>query len=137
MKIYRKTTSGAELLSSGASVKSGSVFQIKYFAGEYKYGTIFSIDGNGYLTLHFPGSRSGEPVLNQGGEIALSESFELDDAPGFERFFFITSKEPFALFDVLGPGYEFAENTAQAKTRNLPLPDQFEQQSFLLLKEGL
>lgn len=137
MKIYRKTTRGAQLLSSGTSVKSGSVYQIKYFAAEYKYGTIFSIDGNSYLTPHFPGSRSGALVLDQGSEVALSESFQLDDAPGFERFFFITSKEPFDLFDVLEKGYELAENPVLAKTELLQLPEYFKQQTFILLKEGL
>lgn len=137
MKIYRKTTRGAQLLSSGTSVKSGSVYQIKYFAAEYKYGTIFSIDGNGYLTLHFPGSRSGALLLDQGSEEALSESFQLDNAPGFERFFFVTSMEPFNLFDVLEQGYELAENPVLAKTKLLQLPEYFKQQTFILLKEGL
>ncbi|MBN2441471.1 MAG: DUF4384 domain-containing protein [Spirochaetales bacterium] len=137
IKIFRKTQDGAELLSSGTTVKSNSSFQIKYFAANQKYGIIFSIDGSGYVTLHFPTSRNGSLLLDNGKEVALPESFRLDEAPGFERFFFVASKESFELNDVLEAGYQLAENPGKAKTHDLDLSKGFNQESFILLKEGL
>lgn len=136
IKIYRKTKEGAELLSSGVTAKRGDRFQIKYFAADQKYGIIFSIDGSGYITLHFPGSEHGSLLLDQGGEVALFESFKLDNAPGFERFFFVTSKKEFNIDQALNAGYRLAEDPEKAKTGKLVLPKRLNQDSFILLKEG-
>lgn len=136
IRIYRKTVEGAELLSSGVTVSSSDSFQIKYFAADQKYGLIFSIDGNGHITLHSPGTIDESLLLNQGGEVALLESFKLDNAPAFERFFFVTSKKQFEIEEALDAGYLLAGDTEKAKTGELDLPDKFNQESFILLKEG-
>ena len=135
IKIYRKTNQGAELLSSGTSVQKDDRCQIKYFAGDQKFGIIFSIDGNGYITLHYPLSKDESLLLDQGGEMALIESFRLDDAPDFERFFFVTSKETFSIYEALEAGYQLAEDPEKAKIENLELPEKFKQKSFILIKE--
>jgi hypothetical protein len=135
IKIYRKTEDGAELLKSGTIARKGDRFQIKYFAAGQKYGLIFSMDGNGYITLHFPDSAHGSFLLEQEGEVALYESFKLDNAPGFERFFFVTSKKEFNITEALNAGKRLAKNPEKAKTGKLVLPENLKQQSFILLKE--
>lgn len=136
LNIYRQTEKGYEVLKSGAKTYRGDKFQIKYSAAEVNYGIIFSIDGRGSVTLHYPYKMEQEPALDKKGETALFEAFELDDAPSFERFFFITSKDNFKVKDIMDKGYFLAEDPDKAKKEDLDLPGNFNQHSFILLKEG-
>ncbi len=89
-------TAGGELrqLSDGERVQSGARIQVAYVAAGSEHGVIVSIDGRGAATLHHPQSPAGDSALRDEGEIPLPFSYELDDAPKFERFFFITSPSP-------------------------------------------
>jgi hypothetical protein len=136
ISIYRKTETGFEQIKDGYHVGKGDRFQIKYNAGNRTYGIIFSIDGNSYITLHFPPTKDQPPLLETGGEIALADAFELDTAPGFERFFFITAEEEFDLNHILTSGYAIAQDPESARRKDLELPEGFRQQSILLIKEG-
>ncbi len=89
--VYRKTSSGTEELQSGDFAGEGDRLQIAYQAGGSSHGIIVSVDGNGVLTHHYPSELSGVMVLKKGRRTLLASSYELDDAPDFERFFFITS----------------------------------------------
>ena len=51
---------------------------------------LVSIDGRGVATLHFPDDVD-PTALAHGGAMALDHSYELDDAPGFERFLRVTA----------------------------------------------
>jgi hypothetical protein len=62
---------------------------------------IFSIDGSGSVTLHLPEAESALPRLQKEGEIALPYSYELDNAPRFERFYFVTSQKAFSVRQVM------------------------------------
>jgi hypothetical protein len=123
LSLYRKTRDGAERLAEGSEVRRRDVLQISYFAGRARFGTIFSVDGRGALTFHLPeGYRSGprmSPQLEGSGEIVLPFAYELDDAPGFERFFFVFSG---AAFDVKGVAKAAELLCADPRTADRALP---------------
>ena len=133
--VYRRTGSGAEALQPGGQVRAGDVLQIGYVAAARKYGVIFSIDGRGALTLHFPTSSGAANQLQQEGETVLDYSYQLDDAPGFERFFLVTSGRALALPEVLAAGQRLASDPRQARKGELSLPSGVEQWSILLAKQ--
>ena len=74
------------------------MIQITYIPGNKNYGVIFSLDGNGNLTRHFPEDNwiAGK-LENNGEEIPLSFSYKLDDAPEYELFVFVASMNEFSL----------------------------------------
>ena len=100
LMLYRKTSmqgekiSGSERLQDRQEVLSGDVVQVVYWSGGRGYGAIFSIDGRGKLTWHLPPD-GREAARLQEGRVPLEFAYELDDAPEFERFYFITADEPF------------------------------------------
>lgn len=91
LTIDRLAGAGTERLAEGASVRAGDRLQLQYRAGDRGHGAIVSIDGRGVATLHFPSSLTASTRLREGGLVALDHSYELDDAPSFERFFFVTT----------------------------------------------
>ena len=98
LRLYKKDGNSAVSLKNGTSAKENDVIQITYLAGEYDYGVIFSVDGNGNVTRHFPEeSWVSEKLLKTGAEVPLEFSYELDDAPKYECFIFVASKDSFDL----------------------------------------
>lgn len=89
--VERVDTTEAEPLADGDPVGNGTRLQLSYLAADHVAGVIVSIDGNGAATLHFPASETDDPTLKTGGKFRLDHSYELDDAPRFERFFFVTA----------------------------------------------
>ncbi|MCA9654906.1 MAG: hypothetical protein KC501_33630 [Myxococcales bacterium] len=122
-------------MSDRDPVSAGDRLQVSYRAAGMAQGVIVSIDGAGVATLHFPADEGASPRLDQGGRIPLMESYELDDAPGFERFFFVTLPDD-------EPSLEVAQVMDAARTLaseggregDLRLPEGWRQQSLLLLK---
>lgn len=98
--IYRNDDGKATKLLSGSHVNAGDVLQISYLSAKKNYGAILSIDGNGIVTEHFPEDGTVASVLQTGGEVPLSYSYQLDNAPKFERFFLISSNQEFALPEI-------------------------------------
>src|SRR5215831_15505456 len=88
LRMYRKTPNGAvERLHNGAFTRAGDRVQVAYTASEARFGVVLSIDGRGDVTWHLPPGYPGPAArLGSGVETTLPWSFELDDAPGFERF---------------------------------------------------
>ncbi len=101
INLYRLDGDTITTLKNGAPAKSGDVIQITYNAGNKDYGVIFSVDGNGNITRHFPeDSWQAEPLHHNYNETPLDFSYELDNAPDFECFIMVTSKEQFSLDDL-------------------------------------
>jgi hypothetical protein len=132
--IYRKTDGGAEALAEGSGIRAGDVLQIAYVAASRKYGVIFSIDGRGAVTLHFPDGPNAPNLLSREGETRLDYAYRLDDAPGFERFFLVTSDRALPVAEVLEAGRRLASDPRQARRSSLGLPAGLEQWSVLLAK---
>jgi hypothetical protein len=136
LEIFRQTDNGYEQLADNASVTKGDRFQLKYKAGNAVFGAIFSIDGNGNVTLHFPDRIGSSPRLVAGGDVALLDAFELDDAPGFEKFFFVVSKSSFEVQPVLDKARALALSGMNTRTAKLELDPALAQVSLTLVKEG-
>jgi hypothetical protein len=126
LRIYRKTGSGSELLSSHATVHRGDTLQIRYVAAGKHFGVIASLDARGLVTFHLPESAGLAMALDHDGERALPHAYELDDSPGFERFFFVTSDTPFTTAEI-----------AQALKNGTPLPAPLTSFELPLKKESL
>jgi hypothetical protein len=134
LNIYMQTDAGARLLEEGDRVTEGTTLQVGYVSGANEYGVIVSIDGGGTVTLHFPLSAVTGQALEGEGEVLLPYAYILDDAPDFERFFFIVSKKPFSVETVLEAAETLSENPETAQSQGLRLPRRLEQSSILLLK---
>ncbi len=122
--IYRKTAGGSEHLRGDAEVRRGDMLQIRYVAANQRFGIIASIDSRSHITFHLPEAEGPAAPLLRDGERALPHAYELDDAPGFERFVFVTSE---AQFDA-------NEIRPLVKNRS-PLPPRFRSYEVVLKKE--
>jgi len=140
LSIYRKVSDGYEKLANGALASAGDVLQIGYTAEDARYGAIFSIDGRGVVTFHLPegyeGRQQGSPELDQKGRTVLPVSYELDNAPGFERFFFVFSTSRFDMREVENAAKGLAASLSKAETGALKLPRGLTALSLLLKKQG-
>lgn len=138
LAVFRKTTQGAEELKPGTVAGRGEILQLSYTAGDARYGVIFSVDGRGAVTWHLPTSYAGgprsAPSLDRQGQVILPSAYELDDAPGFERFFFVYSSASFDTAAVAQAAR--ALPAGAAATGVLPLPAGLQQFSLLLKKRG-
>jgi hypothetical protein len=134
LSIYRLRGDNTELLKDKAVVRPRDVIQVRYNALAKKYGAILSIDGRGSVTLHSPVPPSTEVALDH-PEALLARSFELDDAPDFEIFFFVTADSPFDLSLIQERAKKLALAGKAAVNRELDLPEGLTQTTFLLIKE--
>jgi len=130
LALFRLTPDGSESLADGAVASPGDVVRVGYRAAGESYGAIVSLDGRGAVTRHLPLTGDEAVPLKSGDTILLDQAYELDDAPRFERFYFVTSAQPFPLLPVLravGDGGGDADAVPS-------LPPGLMQDSFLLLK---
>lgn len=100
LALFRKMGEGSEPLRPGAKVRPGDVLRVGYRAAGASYGAIYSLDGNGGVTRHWP--REGDRAARlEPGEHLLPDAFELDAAPDYERFYFLVSDTSFGLSPIL------------------------------------
>ena len=95
LRVYRKAAGKVERLQDGATTHAGDELQLAYVAAGRQYGAVASVDGAGHITYHLPATPGPAVHLSADGETALPSSYELDAAPGFERFVFLTGDQPF------------------------------------------
>jgi hypothetical protein len=136
--LYRQGATGPEQLGPSALARTGDVLQVAYRSAGRRYGVVVSIDGRGQVTRHMP--RTGEQAapLQAGAAVPLPEAYRLDDAPGFERFFLVTSDAPFGVELVtraIERAYGGDADPARTGTR-LDLPDGLGQAFFELRKDA-
>lgn len=86
------------------------------------------------VTLHYPEQERDSTLLDQEQKTLLQTSYELDDAPGFERFFFVTSKSKIDAAEVLKSVRLLAGDSNEAGSRELILPAMQDQFSIILIK---
>ncbi|WP_338873889.1 ActD protein [Myxococcus stipitatus] len=132
--VYRQDNGTVELLMDRAHARRGDLLQLSYLSGGRRFGVVLSVDGRGAVTLHHPTALVGPTTLNGGDAVSLTHSYELDDAPGFERFFFVTSDSPVDVGAVLQAARLLARHPSEASIRPLPLPRTLAQTSFTLEK---
>jgi len=134
LELYRQRGSSAERLRPGALVGAGDHLQISYVAAGRKFGAIVSIDGRGAVTLHYPEHTGEAGALAQSGAVALPFAYELDDAPAFERFFFVTADRPFDVAVVTLAAQQLAADPRRAPTAPLALPPGLAQLAYTFRK---
>lgn len=93
---FRQAGEQVERLAEDTVVHAGDVIQLRYNAGGQRFGVIASVDGAGVVTLHFPLREDAPPEATAVSleTTTLPNAYALDDAPRFERFFFITANGP-------------------------------------------
>jgi hypothetical protein len=135
--VLRQDGGAESELSDRDQARPGDLLQLAYRAGPAQSGVILSIDGAGTATLHFPAQPTDTPLLDRRGRVALDHAFELDEAPDFERFFFVTSRpgEQLRVTEVLEAARELAQSDEAAKGK-LDLPGAWSQTSLLLDKSN-
>ncbi|HEY1406773.1 MAG TPA: hypothetical protein VF857_09205 [Spirochaetota bacterium] len=131
--IFRKTESEPEQLSDGSIAHEGDVLQIVY-QSQRQYGVILSIDGRGNVTLHYPNTGWDSSKIEKGKKVYLEKSYQLDNAPAFERFFFITSDVGISTDFILTRARSLAKDISRAEKDFLSIPGTKET-AMLLKKE--
>ncbi len=135
LSIYRKQADNIEQLTQNSLVNKSDKLQIRYQRANYQYGVILSIDGRGDVTLHFPSTPLDSTKLDSKNSVDLPYSYELDNAPHFERFFMVTANHPLNPKEIIEQGKLLAQNIEQAKEKSLTINDNVHQTSLLLNKE--
>lgn len=132
--VHRRSAGKPERLGSGSRVRAGDVLQLSYARAGASHGVIVSVDGGGAVTLHHPEREGLSTALAEGDETPLAEAYELDAAPGFERFFLVTARTPIDVPTVLAAARALAADPAAARSGTLALPPGLTQTSVLLVK---
>ncbi len=116
--------------------RSGDIVQVSYVAAGNNHGVVLSIDGSGAVTLHHPSNPDDQSRIEPRGSQPLAHAFQLDDAPAFERFFFVTSAaEPIDVETVLRAAEMLTVHDPSAlASADLLLPERLSQSSILLRK---
>jgi hypothetical protein len=135
--VYRKTPAGSERLGPGALAGPGDLIRVGYRAAGRAYGVILSTDGSGNVTQHLPRSGRRAAPLEAGGTVLLDFSYELDDAPRWERFYLVTGDAPFELDPVRDAAREVAAAGSQTAAPLLEIPPELAQSIFTLRKESV
>jgi hypothetical protein len=130
LSATRRLDTGNEVLAPEDLVTAGDVLQLSYVAMGAAHGVVVSVDGAGVATLHWPG-RGESTALQADGTTHLPQAYRLDDAPEFERFFFVTSERPIAVPEVMSAATALADGP-DAATRGLSIEHA---QSSLLLRK--
>lgn len=132
---FRLAGAQVERLEQDSVVRAGDVIQLRYKAAGESYGVIASLDGAGVVTLHFPLREDAPPqgTAMATESTALPNAYVLDDAPRFERFFFITGSEPIDVQRTLTALRSLAQRDDSASA-TLQLPTGMHQWSLRLRK---
>jgi hypothetical protein len=135
LALYRRTVQGSETLADGAVARAGDLLRIGYRAAGKPYGVILSIDGRGGVTVHLPHHADRAATLKRDGTVLLDEAYELDDAPQWERFYFITGDASFAVAPIVDAARDAATGHHDPPAA-LALPHGLQQSTFSIQKEA-
>jgi hypothetical protein len=131
---FRHAGEQVEQLKQDAMVRAGDVIQLRYNSAGQSYGVIASVDGAGVVTLHYPLREDAPPQATAMAEkAALPNAYSLDDAPRFERFFFVTASGPIDVQRTLTALRALGQRD-DSETAVLELPEGMRQSSLRLRK---
>jgi hypothetical protein len=137
LQVYRLHNQRIEMLQDWQSAKIGDLLQLAYVSAGESYGMIFSIDGRGGVSLHFPKQELGSTVIECHKKIPLPEAIELDDAPRFERFIFLTSDFPIDVIQVMKLARKFSRDSQNASQATFIPPKGMNQCSIIIKKRKM
>ncbi len=96
IEVWKKTADSAVQMSNLDEAREGDEIQLRYSVPEKCFGMLFSIDGNGTVTMHMA-DENRAVELAPGKMTTLPFAYKLDNAPKFETFYLLTSKEEFSI----------------------------------------
>lgn len=96
IEVWKKTEKGIVQMENLAEAREGDEIQLRYSVPQKCFGLLFSMDGNGTITLHM-GNENKAIALEPGKMVTLPFAYKLDNAPKFEKFFLLTSQKEFEL----------------------------------------
>ena len=96
MEVWKKTGDSAVQMSNLDEAREGDEIQLRYAVPEKCYGMLLSLDGNGTITMHM-GEGNNAIELAPGKMTTLPFAYKLDNAPKFEKFFLLTSRNAFSV----------------------------------------
>jgi hypothetical protein len=106
-------------------------------SGNARHGAVVSIDGDGVITLHFPYTPKASTALVASAEpVPLAHSYELDAAPGFERFILVTAAEPIDVTALLSRAERLGRSPGSGRSGLLQLSKDETQWSIVVRKEA-
>jgi hypothetical protein len=132
--LFRKVAEGSEPLQDGALARTGDLIRIGYRAAGRTWGLILSVDGRGVVTVHLPREGTRAVRLSTQSQVLLDFAYELDDAPRWERFYFVTGSAPFDAAPVIDAAKRAAMSGGAGPPPVLPLAKGVTQSSVLLIK---
>lgn len=135
LQIFRSRGDIKEALTDGEIAAAGDLLQISIRSDKQVYGVVVSVDGRGTVTVHYPDGV--DAALFEAGELKLlPHSYELDDAPAIERFFFVSSKQRFSISLIQDAAKNLGRSIIDLNDRKhlLSLPSHFEQTTFIVKK---
>lgn len=132
--IYRKSARGPEELRDGSTARANDLLQLAYVSTANPYGVILSIDGRGVVTIHYPPQGHAAARLDLNKKVLLPNAYQLDDAPSFERFFYISSRRPLRMKEIAGAAERLAKNPGHSRTAPLQLKNDIQQFSIVIKK---
>lgn len=135
LAIFRKSKSGTELLPPHSSARPGDTLQVFYRSLKEVHGMIFSVDGNGSVTLHLPEEEGLSERLAPGDLRPVPHAYLLDKAPKMERFYLVTSPSAFSIPSILSAFRGGIRPGAPLPDSVTGLPEGFRQYSYTLKKE--
>lgn len=140
-RLYLENDGYYKPLSDGDAVSSNDVIQIALDKNKGKYGILFSLDGNGVVTLHFPSDIATsvkEPTsmsLPDTRNGLLPYGYRFDNAPRFERFFLVVSDSLPNIDGILSSAEDLVDSKSGGVYESLKLSDGYEVSDILLFKE--
>lgn len=132
--LHRKTSAGTERLRDGRTAREGDRLQLGFRLDAARHVVLLSVDGRGVVTLHLPDSRSQLAPRFEAGTASVPFSYELDDAPRFERFFLVVAPETFSVSEAVNAAESLA-GQLEPDAAALDLPPGLSQLDLTLRKE--
>lgn len=133
INIYLKSDNSIKKLTNMNTVSENNQIQLTYLSIQ-KYGLIFSIDGLNNVTFHLPQTKDNSLSLEIGKEVQLPTSYIFDNAPFFEKFYFVTSNNLFT-FDSIKSAINKIKIKDGIIVNDLKLPKDFIISTTVLIKE--
>ena len=121
LEVWKKTGDSAVQMVNLGDASEGDEIQLRYRVPQKCFGMLFSMDGNGTITMHM-GEGNKAIELEPGKMTTLPFAYKLDNAPKFEKFFLLTSQNSFEI-----DGNDIDKSLKQAGVENV---------SFTLRKVG-
>ena len=96
LEVWKKTGDSAVQMVNLGDAHEGDEIQLRYRVPQKCFGMLFSMDGNGTITMHM-GEGNKAIELEPGKMTTLPFAYKLDNAPKFEKFFLLTSQNSFGI----------------------------------------